>query len=129
MSHLVQAGRLLGIADGAVRTSLSRMVAHGELSTSDGVYELSGKLADRRHDIDGAVRPRPPDINWDGTWEMAVVRAGSRSAVQRHALRGGARGQGWSAAPNTHRAARQDGGEWQPPGARAVARRSATRLG
>ncbi|MDG2439684.1 MAG: hypothetical protein P8M10_10220, partial [Ilumatobacter sp.] len=36
VSHLVQAGRLLGIADGAVRTSLSRMVAHGELSTSNG---------------------------------------------------------------------------------------------
>jgi phenylacetic acid degradation operon negative regulatory protein len=90
VSHLVQAGRLLGIADGAVRTSLSRMVAQGELSTSDGVYELSGKLADRRHDIDGAVRPRPPGINWDGTWEIAVVRAGSRSAAQRHELRAAA---------------------------------------
>lgn len=87
VSHLVQAGRLLGIADGAVRTSLSRMVAHGELSTSNGVYELSGKLADRRHDIVGAVRQQPLVTNWDGTWEIAVVRAGSRSAVQRHELR------------------------------------------
>ena len=87
MGHLLQVGRLLGIADGAVRTCLSRMVANGELSTSDGVYELSGPLAERRHDVDGAVRPRPPDTNWDGMWEIAVVRAGSRSSSQRHELR------------------------------------------
>lgn len=87
VSHLVQAGRLLGIADGAVRTSLSRMVANAELSTADGVYELSGPLSERQHDVDGAVRPRAPDTNWDGTWEIAVVRSGSRSAVQRHQLR------------------------------------------
>jgi len=90
VSHLLQAGRLLGIADGAVRTCLSRMVANGELRTADGVYELSGPLAERRHDVDGAVRPRPPDTNWDGQWEVAVVRAGSRSATQRHELRAAA---------------------------------------
>jgi phenylacetic acid degradation operon negative regulatory protein len=90
VSHLVQAARLFGIADGTVRSCLSRMVANGELATTDGVYELSGALVERRHDVDGAVRPRSPDANWDGRWEVAVVRAASRSAAERHELRVGA---------------------------------------
>jgi len=90
VGHLVQAGRLLGIADGAVRTRLSHMVANGELTTDAGVYQLSGALAERQLDVDGAVRPRPPDSNWDETWEIAVVRAGSRTASQRHELRAAA---------------------------------------
>jgi len=90
VSSLVQTARLFDIADGTVRSCLSRMVANGELTTTDGVYELSGALAERRHDVDGAVQPRPPDANWDGTWEIAVVRAASRSAAARHELRVGA---------------------------------------
>ena len=90
VGYLVEAARLFDIADGAVRSCLSRMVANGELTTSDGVYELSGALAERRHDVDGAVQPRPPDANWDGTWEIAVVRAASRTAAERHELRVGA---------------------------------------
>lgn len=90
VSYLVEVARLFDIADGTVRSCLSRMVANGELVTTDGVYELSGALAERRQDFDGAVQPRPPDANWDGTWEVAVVRAASRSAAERHRFRVGA---------------------------------------
>lgn len=90
VSYLVQVARLFDIADGTVRSCLSRMVSNGELVTVDGVYELSGALAERRQDFDGAVQPRPPDANWDGTWEVAVVRAASRSAAERHQFRVGA---------------------------------------
>ena len=39
--RLVRAGALFGIADGAIRTALWRMVSAGELVAEDGLYELS----------------------------------------------------------------------------------------
>ena len=87
VAHLRQIAALFGIGDSAVRTCLSRMVANGELTASEGVYELTGTLAERRLDVVSAVRPRHSDRNWDGTWEIAIARAGSRSATARHELR------------------------------------------
>jgi phenylacetic acid degradation operon negative regulatory protein len=82
---LVASGRLFGIAEGTVRTALSRMVAAGELVVRGGGYELAGPFLDRRERQDesrvGAVR------SWDGTWELAIVDGERRTAADRTALR------------------------------------------
>jgi len=82
---LVASGRLFGIAEGTVRTALSRMVTAGELATDGGAYELAGPFLLRRERQDeslaGAVGP------WDGSWELAVVDAERRTAADRVALR------------------------------------------
>ncbi|HYF45028.1 MAG TPA: PaaX family transcriptional regulator C-terminal domain-containing protein [Acidimicrobiales bacterium] len=82
---LVASGRLFGIAEGTVRTALSRMVAAGELTTDDGHYELAGPFLLRRERQDesraGATR------SWTGDWELAVVDAERRVAADRTALR------------------------------------------
>jgi phenylacetic acid degradation operon negative regulatory protein len=82
---LVASGARFGIAEGAVRTALSRMVAAGELVADDGAYELAGPFLVRRERQDesrvAAVRP------WDGSWSIAVVDVERRSAGDRAALR------------------------------------------
>lgn len=87
-SRLVQAGSLFGIAEGAVRTALWRMVSAGELETAEGWYQLAGRLLDRKQRVDDshAAHRRP----WDGTWELAVVAAERRSATERTELRAAA---------------------------------------
>lgn len=89
VAQLVRAGELFGIAGGAMRTALWRMVADGELATDDGWYELAGPLLDRKRRVDDshAALRRP----WDGTWELAVVAAERRPAAERTALRTAAR--------------------------------------
>ena len=85
---LVRAGTLFGIAEGTVRTALSRMVAAGELTTADGHYALAGALVARQarqaESRQAEVRP------WDGGWTMAVVRAEPRTTGQRTDLRAAA---------------------------------------
>lgn len=82
---LVASGRLFGIAEGTVRTALSRMVAAGELTQVDGGYELAGPFLVRRERQDesrtGAVQA------WDGRWVLAVVDGERRPAADRAALR------------------------------------------
>ena len=82
---LVASGRLFGIAEGTVRTALSRMVAAGELVAVDGRYELAGPFLVRRERQDesraGVVR------DWGGSWQLAVVGGERRSAADRAALR------------------------------------------
>jgi len=86
---LVASGRLFGIAEGAVRTALSRMVAAGEVTVVDGAYELAGALRARSERQDesrrGATRPD------DGTWEQLVVVGDRRPAADRAELRTAAR--------------------------------------
>lgn len=83
---LVASGELFGIAEGATRTALSRMVAAGELTTdADGVYQLAGRLLERQDRQDASRRS--PTRRWKGTWEMAVVRAERRPARDRAELR------------------------------------------
>lgn len=85
--RLVRAGELFGVADGAIRTALWRMVAAGELVADDGRYALAGPLLERRERFDtGPARRR----EWDGSWELAVVTAERRSAIERQHLRGSA---------------------------------------
>lgn len=85
---LVRSGGLFGIAEGATRTALSRMVAAGELTTADGAYALAGPLLARqaRQDESRLADRRP----WEGAWVLAVVNGESRSTAQRSELRSAA---------------------------------------
>lgn len=82
---LVRTGELFGIAPGAVRTALSRMVSAGEADAHDGWYQLTGPLLARQ---ERQIESRRAEVaTWDGTWEMAVVTADSRPAAERADLR------------------------------------------
>ena len=87
---LVRAGALFGIAEGTVRTALSRMVAAGELSADDGTYALAGPLLARQARQDESRRAAVAASGWDGAWTMAVVHGDPRSAAQRGELRAAA---------------------------------------
>ncbi len=82
---LVASAGLFGIAEGTVRTALSRMVAAGELTLADGRYALAGPFLTRRERQDESRVG--PERAWDGDWEMAVVEGERRSAADRTALR------------------------------------------
>ncbi len=87
---LVRAGALFGIAEGTVRTALSRMVAAGELTADDGTYALAGPLLARQARQDESRRAVVAPTAWDGGWSMAVVHGDPRSAAQRGELRAAA---------------------------------------
>ena len=86
-AHLVAVGSLFGISAGATRTCLWRMVADGELTTDDATYALAGRLLERRRQVDTVARAAPTPAGWDGTWEIAVVAADRRGAMDRIGLR------------------------------------------
>jgi phenylacetic acid degradation operon negative regulatory protein len=83
---LVRTGELFGIAEGTVRTALSRMAAAGEVVADDGGYRLTGRLVERQR---RQAASRRADVRaWDGTWELATVDTGdARPAADRAALR------------------------------------------
>lgn len=83
--HLVRIGELFGIAEGTVRVALSRMVSAGDLMQDDGRYALSQRLVERQARQDESRSPHT--MNWDGTWEIAVVTAERRAPADRAALR------------------------------------------
>ena len=85
VGRLVRAGALFGIAEGTVRTALSRMAAAGEVEGADGWYRLSGRLVERqqRQEASRAAARLP----WSGRWWMAVVAAARRPAAERARLR------------------------------------------
>lgn len=82
---LVRSGELFGIAEGATRVALSRMVAGGELIADEGSYRLAGPLVRRQArqlaSRAGATRA------WDGRWTLALVVMDERTAADRSALR------------------------------------------
>jgi phenylacetic acid degradation operon negative regulatory protein len=83
---LVRAGALFGIAEGTIRTALSRMTASGELEASGDGYQLVGRLLDRQ--ARQTASRRAETQRWDGTWELALVRSSdARAAADRAALR------------------------------------------
>jgi phenylacetic acid degradation operon negative regulatory protein len=82
---LVALGELFGIAPGATRTALSRMVAAGELEAADGRYRLVGRLLRRRAAQE--TGRRPPGTGWDGTWHWIVVHGEGRSVARRREFR------------------------------------------
>lgn len=83
---LVRTGELFGIAEGTVRTALSRMAAAGEVVADDGGYRLTGRLVERqrRQAASRRAEVRP----WDGTWELVTIDGtGARAAADRASLR------------------------------------------
>ncbi|MBE1532739.1 PaaX family transcriptional regulator C-terminal domain-containing protein [Actinomadura algeriensis] len=83
--HLVRVGALFGIADGAIRVALSRMVAAGDLARDGDRYRLTDRLLARQARQDEARSPRTRP--WDGGWEIAVITAERRPVAERTALR------------------------------------------
>ncbi len=79
---LVALAELFDIRPGTVRTSLSRMVANGELTSGDGEYGLAGRLLERQRqqDADGASE-------WNGDWITAIAVSDRRSMAERRAFR------------------------------------------
>jgi phenylacetic acid degradation operon negative regulatory protein len=82
---LVALGSHFGIAEGAMRTALSRMVVAGELEGSDGQYLLGTRLLQRQAAQDAGLRP--PDEPWDGSWRFAIVTTPRRAIADRRAFR------------------------------------------
>lgn len=82
---IVRTTELFGLSENATRVALSRMVSNGELTSEDGRYRLAGHLADRQRRQD--LSRRPNLLDWDGTWVVAIVRAGARPAADRAELR------------------------------------------
>lgn len=88
VAELIAVASLFGISSGAARTCLWRMVATGELTSDNGSYALAGHLLERRERVDAASRTDDTTLlDWDGTWELAVVSLGRRSAGDRLGLR------------------------------------------
>lgn len=84
-SAIVRWAELFGVGSGSTRVALSRMVKAGDLTASDGTYELAGHLRKRQAVQDWSLRPKP--LRWEGDWIQAVVPDGRRSAADRTALR------------------------------------------
>lgn len=87
---LVAFGEEFGINPGTTRVALSRMVERGELRRDDdGVHELTGRLLERRQRQAAGLAPVVHE--WDGSWELHVVRPGSRTSADRGLLRAAGR--------------------------------------
>lgn len=87
VASLVAVASLFGISPGATRTSLWRMVSDGDLTTDEATYALAGRLLERRQRVDQASRADHTPGEWDQTWELAVVAADRRAAMDRLELR------------------------------------------
>ncbi len=84
-SAIVRVGGLFGLAEGAIRVALGRMVADGDLLVSDRTYRLSERLVGRQRRQDEAGSPRTKA--WRGAWETEIVTAPPRPLAERVALR------------------------------------------
>jgi phenylacetic acid degradation operon negative regulatory protein len=85
VSALVRVGGLFGLAEGAIRVALGRMVADGDLVVSGRMYQLSERLVARQRRQDEACSPRTKA--WRGAWETEIVTAPPRPLAERVALR------------------------------------------
>ena len=82
---LVALAERFSIRPGTIRTSLSRMVANGDLDHVDGDYELTGRLVGRQREQDAGRRA--VDEPWDGSWISVIVERDRRSVAERRAFR------------------------------------------
>ena len=82
---MVAVGELFGIAEGTMRTALSRMLTSGEVLADDGWYSLGERLQRRQATLDAArhLAAEP----WDGRWWFAIVGAERRSHPSRRTFR------------------------------------------
>jgi phenylacetic acid degradation operon negative regulatory protein len=85
VSVLIRLAGLFGIADGAARVALSRMVAAGEIQSESGRYRLAGRMLERQHRQNQSRWPATKV--WQGSWSMAVVRPAPRDQATRQILR------------------------------------------
>lgn len=90
VGRILEFTTLFGLADGTVRTALSRMVAVGDLVNDDGTYRLAGRLLERQAQQD-AGRHDPPG-RWDGTWWTVAVVSDRRTMTERREFRSRATG-------------------------------------
>ena len=81
---------LFDLADGTVRTALSRMVAAGDLVNDDGTYQLAGRLVERQAQQDAGRHDPPAD--WDGAWWTVAIVSDRRSMSERRDFRSRAEG-------------------------------------
>lgn len=82
---LVSAMESLGISEATTRVAVSRMVTAGDLVRTGRTYALPERLLERQRRQDSAVEP--VTVDWDGSWELAVVTAVRRQPADRAALR------------------------------------------
>jgi len=87
---LVRAGDLFDVPETTLRAALSRMLAAGDLTRSDGTYRLSPRLLERQRRQDAALEIGT--VTWDGTWEQVVITSSGRTAQARAELRAGLTG-------------------------------------
>ncbi len=90
VGRILEFTSLFDLADGAVRTALSRMVAAGDLVNDDGIYRLAGRLVERQVQQD-AGRQFPPS-DWDHTWWTVAVLSDRRTMTERRTFRAWAMG-------------------------------------
>lgn len=90
VGRILEFTTLFDLADGTVRTALSRMVAAGDLVNDDGIYRLAGRLVERQTQQD-AGRHDPP-IQWDGSWWTVAVVSDRRTMTERREFRSRATG-------------------------------------
>jgi phenylacetic acid degradation operon negative regulatory protein len=69
-----------------MRVALTRAVAAGDLTRTDGDYALGSRLRARQRHQDEALDPGAR-VAWDASWELAVVVVTGRSGADRAALR------------------------------------------
>jgi len=88
---LVALAELFGVNPGTMRTALSRMVAAGDVTASDGHYSLSPRLLARQRaqDVGRRLRSDGSDATtgWDGRWHTAVATVDQRDLADRRHLR------------------------------------------
>lgn len=82
---LVGLAEVFAIAEGTMRTALSRMVAAGELEVGDGGYRLIGRLLERKAAQD--IGRRQPASEWNGDWWFVAVLAARRTVAERRTFR------------------------------------------
>jgi phenylacetic acid degradation operon negative regulatory protein len=82
---LVALGTQFGVAEGAMRTALSRMVDASEVEVDTGVYRLGARLRGRQASQDAALHLAHDE--WDGTWWISIVDPQRRSVADRRAYR------------------------------------------
>jgi phenylacetic acid degradation operon negative regulatory protein len=85
VGRILEFTSLFDLADGTVRTALSRMVAAGDLVNDEGIYRLADRLVERQAQQDTGRQVPPTD--WDGTWWTVAVLSERRTMAERREFR------------------------------------------
>jgi phenylacetic acid degradation operon negative regulatory protein len=82
---LIRLAERFDVRPGTTRTSLSRMVANGELTVTEGEYALAGRLLERQREQDEGRRATTQE--WNGDWITAIASGDRRTMAERRAFR------------------------------------------